>query len=278
MNNPPRSHQTLKSAAAVCLAATLLSAVAADAEQREDDWKFSVNAYVWLPTVEGTSTFQLPGLDDPETEVDAGDILDSIDAVFLGGFAAGKGRWGIATDVIYLRLQNSKSGTSPLSFGDFEVPGELRLDSDLELTSLVMSAVGTYTAIQKPGHNLKVVAGARYLDMEQKLKLNLSGNIGDNALPPLSGKVSLEQDALNAIVGIRGQATLGSGNWFIPYYFDIGTGDSDFTWQATTGLGYSFGSFELIGAYRHLEWDFGSDNAIADVSFSGVEIGLRFRW
>jgi hypothetical protein len=50
---------------------------------------------------------------------------------------------------------------------------------------------------------------------------------------------------------------------------------ADFTWQAITGLGYSFGSFELIGAYRHLEWDFGSDNSVADISFSGVENGGR---
>ena len=28
--------------------------------------------------------------------------------------------------------------------------------------------------------------------------------------------------------------------WFVPYYADIGTGQSDFTWQAIGGIGYAF--------------------------------------
>jgi len=30
-----------------------------------------------------------------------------------------------------------------------------------------------------------------------------------------------------------------SRKWFVPYYLDVGTGESDLTWQAMGGIGYS---------------------------------------
>jgi hypothetical protein len=29
-------------------------------------------------------------------------------------------------------------------------------------------------------------------------------------------------------------------HWYLPYYADIGTGDSDLTWQLFGGIGYMF--------------------------------------
>ena len=41
-------------------------------------------------------------------------------------------------------------------------------------------------------------------------------------------------DVWDAVVGIRGQFEL-SGRWFMPFHLDVGTGDSDVTWQTTAG-------------------------------------------
>jgi hypothetical protein len=83
---------------------------------------------------------------------------------------------------------------------------------------------------------------------------------------------------LDAIIGVRGRYGLGGDNWYIPYYLDLGTGESDLTWQATSGIGYAFGHFDLSMTYRHLEWQFSSSKVMQSLSFSGPVFGVGFRW
>ena len=64
----------------------------------------------------------------------------------------------------------------------------------------------------------------------------------------------------------------------VPYYFDIGAGDSDLTWNAFAGLAREYNWGDLLIAYRHLEYDQGSDSLMQDFSFSGPLIGARFRF
>ena len=65
----------------------------------------------------------------------------------------------------------------------------------------------------------------------------------------------------------------------MPYYVDVGAGDSDLTWQATAGIGFRAGSvWDLNLVYRHLEWDFDSAGLIDDINFSGPTFGVIFRW
>ncbi len=33
-------------------------------------------------------------------------------------------------------------------------------------------------------------------------------------------------------------------NWYLPFHFDVGTGDTNLTWQAFAGVGYKIGSFD----------------------------------
>ena len=79
--------------------------------------------------------------------------------------------------------------------------------------------------------------------------------------------------------GTEGQAFLGSGQrWFLPWYLDAGTGDSDFTWQAMAGVGYQFDWGATVLSWRHLDYEFESDATFENLSFSGVLLGVTFRW
>ena len=86
------------------------------------------------------------------------------------------------------------------------------------------------------------------------------------------------RNTIGGIVGIRGELGLGQGNWSLPYYFDVGTGDSDRTWNAYAGLAREFGWGDLLIAYRHLEYDQDADSLLQDFSFSGPAVGARFRF
>ena len=64
----------------------------------------------------------------------------------------------------------------------------------------------------------------------------------------------------------------------MPYYVDVGTGDSDLTWQGIVGIGYAFSWGEVIAAWRYLDYDFKSGQKIESVNLNGPAIGVAFHW
>jgi opacity protein-like surface antigen len=83
---------------------------------------------------------------------------------------------------------------------------------------------------------------------------------------------------LDGIVGARGDVSIDE-NWHLPYYVDIGTGDSDLTWQVMAGVGYRINQSVDVGVtYRYIEWQFDDSALLNDLNFSGPLIGARFRF
>jgi hypothetical protein len=101
--------------------------------------------------------------------------------------------------------------------------------------------------------------------------------MGDTVLPA-AGNIGNDKDLWDGLVGIRGRTKVGNGNWSVPYYFDIGAGSSDLTWNAMLGLSYTYGWGDLVFAYRHLQYDQDSDSLLQDFSFSGPGFGATFRF
>ena len=126
---------------------------------------------------------------------------------------------------------------------------------------------------------MDLVAGARMLDIEQTLGWEVTGNVGSIPLPGRAGESKASLTNWDAIVGVKGRFAFGDGSkWFVPYYADIGAGDSDFTWQAMGGLGYSFGWGDVVAAWRYIDYDMKSGNKIESMTFNGPAIAAVFRW
>ena len=120
---------------------------------------------------------------------------------------------------------------------------------------------------------LDLIAGARYLDLDTVVVLSLQ-SLGPGQSVTLSESVSV----WDGIVGVKGRLALGE-RWFLPYYFDIGAGDSDFTWQASAGVSFQAAQWADIAlVYRHLDWEFESDSLINDFNVSGPALGALFRF
>jgi hypothetical protein len=58
----------------------------------------------------------------------------------------------------------------------------------------------------------------------------------------------------------------------------VGTGQSDLTWQAIGGLGYSFHWGDVIVAWRYLDYNMKSGSKIESINFNGPALGVAFRW
>ena len=79
---------------------------------------------------------------------------------------------------------------------------------------------------------------------------------------------------LDGVVGIRGRTDL-SDRWYLTYYADVGTGDSDLTWQAFAGINYQFQAVDVTLGYQHLDWEF-DDQLLDDLEMSGPALGVKF--
>ena len=245
-----------------CLALALLCSMPASgrAESEQGPWQWRGTAYAWLPALSGSTALNLGG----GTEITTEQILDALDFAFMGHLEVRKGRWGGFTDYIHLDFQDDQS---------FEPFANVKLETDMGLKGQSWTLAGTYTAIEKPSVELLVLGGLRYLNIDVQVDWQASGTLG--FIDP-SGATSAGTDYWDAIIGVRGRVNAVPSKWFVPYYLDVGAGDSDFTWQAATGLGYRFDWGEVTAIYRHFAHDFGSDAFVRDLEFSGPAIGISF--
>ena len=95
---------------AVLAGLALLVPLGATAQPDAPPWKFSVMPYLWLPSVDGKINYgPPPGGGSANVSIDADTLLDNLDFAFMINGEARKGRWLVATDVIYLDFANTDS-------------------------------------------------------------------------------------------------------------------------------------------------------------------------
>jgi len=239
------------------------SAAAQDgASESDNEWQYSAAVYLWGADIGGrTST-------GSSVEVGFSDIVDNLEGAFMGAFEARKGKWSIFTDAIYLDVAASKD----LSIG----PGPLLTSNvNLDLTGKVFHLTGGYNLLAEGQSRLDFIAGVRNLDLDTALVVTVDGP-GPLEPPPIVA--SAADNTVDLIVGLQGKIAL-SDRWFLPYYVDVGSGDSDSTWQARVGVGFrASGWVDLLFVYRHLEWSFDSNSLVDSLEFSGPMFGAIFRF
>jgi len=235
-------------------------------EPSATDWQYGLGIYLWLPSIGGELNFTPPGSGD-SVNVDADQILDSLKMAFMGQFEARKGDWSGFTDLIYLDVGGDKSKSVTLP----DDTTHTLLDADMDLKGMVWTLGGAYTPWRNEKSYLDLFAGARLLALDTDLKLTGGG--------PLQGqrKLSESKNFWDGIVGVKGQFALNE-RWFVPYYIDVGTGDTDLTWAAQAGIGYAFDWGQATLMYRNMEYDQGSDGVLQDLSFGGAMLGVGFRF
>ena len=132
----------------------------------------------------------------------------------------------------------------------------------------------SYDVIQDSRGTVAVVGGARYLTADVDVTLGAQGPL--NLASPLRS-VSSSASYIDGFVGVRGFIKLGE-HWYLPYYADIGTGESELTWQALAGVGYRFSWGDIKLVYRYLGYDFGDDNRLQNLAISGPALGIGIRF
>lgn len=226
---------------------------------REDDsgWKFTLAPYYWATGFDGNLT-----LDGEEVEGDGdtnGFPSEPSLTGFLGHFEARKGPWAFALSPVLVNV---------------EIDGDdgPTVDTDLEVSGVILDGFAAYGL----GDGWDVLGGVRYYSLEA----NVDVEIGGVPAPDLDA----DKSWVDPIVGARWASHFGEEErWSFQIRADVGGFGvgSDFSWNASTQLGYGLASWaRLFLGYRVLDFDFadssGSDRVEYDVRLWGPLIGVSF--
>ena len=269
--------QQNKRFAAPLMALAMAGAAPLTAQAQAGAWQFEASIYGWFPAVSGATSFP-PNGGGPSIDVSMGDVLDALKFTFMGTLEARQGQWGVWTDLVYADFGATKNGTRDLSIAGRPLPGGINANLQLDLKSWIWTVAGIYNLKSDAGGNTDLLFGVRMLDLTNDLSWRFSGT-GPGNFPPLTGSKEVSETNWDGIVGLKGRAMIGDDRkWFIPYYADVGTGQSKLTWQINAGVGYQFEWGSLLATWRYLDYEFKSSSKVTDLSFNGPVIGASFKF
>jgi hypothetical protein len=261
----------------LCAAAALLPASAAADPESTDSWQFEASPYLYLPWV--SLKVQLPNGVSSSSDVAPNELLNHFKMGALGAFDVQKGPWGALTDVLYLDVGAAQGTTRSFTIGRRELPLDISANISIDLKTTLWTLAGTYRVVANPLATLDVLAGTRLLDIRVEERWYLSGSLGPIPLPGRSGSGEASGDQWNGIVGTKARLSIfPDRKWFMPFYADVGTGESKLTWQASTGFGYLFNWGEISATWRYIDYTNKSGKPVQDLSMSGAQIAAAFRW
>jgi hypothetical protein len=281
------SHQLSRRLAVLVLSITsiVICTTACTVAHAQSEWEYSLTPYLWLPNVNGTLKYDTPPGTAGKPSVDTGpnNYLENLSGVLMLSGEARKGVWALYADMIYLKFDSEKSNVRNVDFlngGSNPISTTLNTGTTSSLEGLTWTLGASRTVISSSKGTLDALAGVRYLDIDASSDWHLSATInGSNGTTfPANGKVEAKTTLWDGIVGLRGRVQFGTSHWSLPYYFDIGTGSSQLTWQVMAGATYSFSWGDLTLAYRHLYYDQKDEALLQNFEFSGPTLGATFRF
>lgn len=216
--------------------------------------KQELTLYGWLPTLDARLTIKVPNEADETAEAS---IIDSLDSVIMGSYSLRQDEWSLFADFIYLKVSGDTEGLNP------------NVNLDLGLTTKLYSLYGGYNIIETASSDLNFIAGLRYLGLS--LDIERRGGLIAN------GTLSASIDNYDAVMGLSGTQTFGE-NWYMPYQFDIGAGDSDLTYQARVGIAYKMSWGDIIATYRYIHYEKGDSLLIENYTIHGPKLGVVFHF
>jgi hypothetical protein len=270
---------TVLSAVATAIAPMAASAQSAQTNMEPAKWQVAATLYGYLPSIGGKLNFPVQ-TGGSSIDVSADKLLDHLKMAFMGALDVNNGQWGVFTDVMYLNVSGSKSNTRDFDIGHSGIPASTTADLNLDLKGTVWTIAGEYRLISDPKTwTVDALAGARMLAVKPTLNWSFQGDLGPLPEASRSGSKQIDETLWDGIIGLKGRFNLSDDRrWNLPFYVDIGTGQTQFTWQAAAGVSYSYQWGDVLAMWRYLDWNDSSNKQIQSLNFNGPMIGVTFRW
>ena len=253
--------------------------------------RFELTPYMWLPSLDSTFRYPVRGGGSVTTTLSTspGDYLTHINFTAMMAGEVRYDRFSLVTDILYINANTQSSRLRSYDFGLTQIPVDrtVTTTTSLRLQNTVWTLAGGYTVFEGDWGNVDLLVGFRMLAASQTTNYSLSAAItrpdGSIALGRI-GSLSGSDSVWNAIGGMRGRLYLANADWFgggrifLPFYFDIGTGGSDITWQVFGGIGYQTERVGVSIGYRYLSFNQGSNATIQKLQLGGPLLAASFRF
>ncbi|SBO41805.1 hypothetical protein [Cyanobium sp. NIES-981] len=241
------------------------------------DWRGTVEIYGFAP-LRATGSVTIRGFES-DVDADLGDILSALDWLTYVRGSVEKGRWGLLTDLSYVKLsgEDGRTGRRGLFTGNTEVSTTQGI-YDFALRYRFGSPE---TAIAEPGHYSFIpYAGVRVLDMGLDVKAEIREIDGDRRF---GAERSFDRTWAQPLLGFQATYFL-SPKLRAFARADIGgfdfSGAKDYTGNAQLGLGYAVGNntdLTLSWRYLGINYSNGDERPSGIRSYqNGIEMGVKF--
>jgi len=225
-------------------------------------WHYAFTPYLWATSQKGEASFK--GIPPQPIEMSFGDIWDNLDFAALGAFEANNGRWGVATDVVFMNL-GAKVPREVLGQPEPSVDSRQFMFEADALYRLFRGAGG-----EGMGSYVDLVAGARYNKVRAGLQTSL--------IPDTERAF----DWVDAVIGGRFQVPLAK-KVAVGGRADIAGFGSDLTWQAHADLRVQLSRhWALGGGYRYIDVDYdkgtGTDRKLWSMVNKGPYLAVQIGW
>jgi hypothetical protein len=250
-------------------------------------WTFNLAPYLWVANINTELSFNLPpalgGTVTANQSIGFGDLVSHLNFAAMGAADARYDRFSVLTDFLYMNLGGTPAHFRSVNFPNrpaIPIQAGVQSSQGLNLNNTIWTLAGGYTLAEGDWGNLDAIAGFRLLQVNARINYSLGltivGPRGNGATFGGIGGVSGSRDIWNGIGGFRGRIHVGNAGLFIPYYFDIGTGGSNLTWQISSGVGYHVGLADLSLTYRYLSFEQSSSSVVQHLSIKGPMLMANF--
>ncbi|WP_198006430.1 hypothetical protein [Cyanobium sp. PCC 7001] len=243
----------------------------------ESDWRGTVELYGFAP-LRATGSVTIRGFES-DVDSDLGDILSALDWATFVRASVEKGRWGLLTDLSYVKLSGEDGTTGPR--GRFTGNTKVSTTQGIYDFALRYRAGAEETAIAEPGaFTFMPYAGVRVLDMGLDVQAEIREVDGTRRL---EAERSFGRTWAQPLLGFQATYFL-SPKLRAFARADIGgfdfSGAKNYSGNAQLGLGYAVGNntdINLSWRYLGINYSNGDERPSGIRSYqNGIELGVKF--
>jgi len=236
-------------------AAQTPSGASPDADLTDKQWHYYGMAYIWFPGIHGTAGIR--GF-DTSVHVTASEIFSNFRGGFLGDFIPTYGRFSAPTDLLWMRLRDSKS-----------IPFAPNYSVRTDLGMTIITPKVNYLLVNNPKIKIYGTAGPRIWHESTTLEL----------IPTINGNnLSHSVTWTDFVLGARFSMPL-SSKASVDVLGDAGEGGATLDYQVGGLLNYQVKpKWTLQGGWRYLTVHYGNNGNIFNSSIQGILIGATYKF
>jgi hypothetical protein len=241
---------------AIMLAVAYFGCVSAASAQQSDGVGWSITPYLWAATTKVDLTLRDAGIGG---ELKFKDLLDTLDAAFMGHVEGGRGNWSAFGDLTYLKTSDT-------------ITREFFTINTRSKQTFIDAALAYWPGGY--GSQFSVFGGVRFSGLDDRYTFTTTAN------DTLVGERRSSNDYYDALLGVRYRFDF-SDRWQLLTHGDYSFGDSEGVFILRANFAYTVGKRQqnrILFGYQYKDSEFKDGDLKTAFTLHGPMAGFNFRF